>query len=75
MPISVKQSIDGSWSVVLDGKAVSSGLTNAQAWRQADRLAQEPRLPRHSVFHGKRSARPLTHADRTARLFQTKTGR
>lgn len=35
--------VDGlQWGVLNDdGKVVASGLTNAQAWREADRLAGE----------------------------------
>jgi hypothetical protein len=75
MPITVKQSLDGTWKVLVDGKAVSSGLTNSQAWNEADRLDREPRSYRRSVHHRKPSSRPLTHAGKPADLFRTKTAR
>jgi hypothetical protein len=32
--VSVKQSPDGTWTVVRDGDVIAAGLTNAAAWRE-----------------------------------------
>jgi hypothetical protein len=37
----VEQSPDGTWSVVRAGQVIASGLSNASAWREADRLDNE----------------------------------
>jgi hypothetical protein len=38
MALSVKQSADGTWTVQRDGEIIAAGLTNAAAWREADRI-------------------------------------
>jgi len=40
--VRIEESVDGTWIVLLDGAVVASGLSNAAAWREADR-GNEPR--------------------------------
>jgi len=35
----------GRWSVIRDGTVVASGLTNAEAWKRADRLLEDVTSP------------------------------
>ena len=35
--VRIEESVDGTWIVLLDGAVVASGLSNAAAWREADR--------------------------------------
>jgi hypothetical protein len=36
--LKVEQCADGTWAVFRDGTPIKSGLSNAAAWREADRL-------------------------------------
>jgi hypothetical protein len=38
MPLIVEQTPDGTYAVLRDGVIVAAGLSNAAAWREADRL-------------------------------------
>jgi hypothetical protein len=36
--LKIEQAPDGSWQVTRDGKIIADGLSNAAAWRVADKL-------------------------------------
>jgi hypothetical protein len=65
----LEQQPDKLWSVVDDsGRAITSGLSNAQAWRKLDKITSEP-VSASEVERQMKEPAPRTSADQMQEFF------
>ena len=51
MSVSVDEDPDGTYRVIVDGKPIKTGLSHTDAWKIADRMADECLSPIESRFY------------------------